>query len=238
MNDYTNYLKKLKSVCNKRKILLVEIGQINNLPIYKVTLNPLASKVVVFSAGIHGDEIAGPWTIIDFLKQFNPQNYLDVKIILFPVASPTAFDKKKRYSYLGKDLNRLFCRKKLSSENRILFQNLKYEKVFFFHALHEDVDEYSFYLYNFENKKEKIYCDIIQLAKNHFPINNSIQIYNNPAVKGLIINRPDGSFEDRMFQDGVPFSMCTETPGKQPLKKRVILNVEIMNKIIDFTSRQ
>jgi len=238
MSYYTNYLKKLKSACNKRKISLVEVGQINNLPIYKVTLNPSASKIVVFSAGIHGDEIAGPWAIIDFLKQFNFQNYSGVKIILFPVASPTAFDKKKRYNYLEKELNSLFCRKQLTNENRILFSALKKEKVYFFHALHEDVDENSFYLYNFENKKEKIYRSIIKLAKDHFPINNSAKIYKDSAIKGLIINRQDGSFEDRMFRDGTPYSMCTEIPGKQLLKKRIILNVEIMNKIIDFTSHQ
>lgn len=238
MTYYYDYLEKLESVCQKRNIELHEIGKINLLPIYKIVLNPTGRKVVVFSAGIHGDEIAGPWSIIDFLKQYDFQRYPNIKIIIFPVASPTAFDKRKRYNYLNKELNGLFCRKRLTHENRILFNELKNEKVFFFHALHGDIDEFSFYLYNFENQEERIYRDLIKLAEKYFPINISQKIYNDPAINGLIINRPDGSFEDRMFQEGTLYSMCTESPEKQPLNKTVALNVDLMNKVIDFTSRQ
>lgn len=237
MDYYLDYLKKLKSVCDKRKIPLVEIGQANQLPIYKITLNPLAQKTVVFSAGIHGDEIAGPWAIIAFLKQFNFKKYSGIKVILFPVANPTAFNQKQRLNYLNKNLNSLFCRKRLSSENKVLLDALKHERILFFHALHEDLDATSFYLYNFERKPEPIYRGIIALAKKHFPINNAALIYNDPAVKGLIINRADGSFEDRMFRDGVPYSMCTETPGQRPLGKRVVLNAKLMYKVMDYAAK-
>ncbi len=238
MSYYYHYLKKLESVCNKKKIDLMKIGEIRNFPVYKITINPLSSRTICFSAGIHGDEIAGSWAIIEFIKKYLPAQFLKIKIIIFPVASPTAFDKKKRYHYAGKDLNRLFCRKKLTGENRILFSSLNEEKVFFFHSLHEDVDENSFYLYNFEKEEEHFYRDILKLAKNYFSINTASKIDNNPAVDGLVINHQDGSFEDRMFRDGTPYSMCTETPGKQPLKKRIALDVDIMNKVIDFVSRQ
>lgn len=235
MNYYSDYIKKLKLVCENKKISLIEIGQINDLPMYKTILNPFAKKVVVFSAGIHGDEIAGPLAMIELLKQFNFQNYPDIKTILFPVASPTAFNNKKRCNYLDQDLNRLFCEKELPSENKILLQQLTNEKISFFHALHEDLDEYFFYLYNFENKEEKIYRDIIPLGKELFPINKSAKI-SNYSINGLIINHQDGSFEDRMFRDGAHYSMCTETPGKQLLEERISLNFKIMNKVIEFTS--
>lgn len=238
MTYYYNYLEKLEAVCKRKKIQLQEIGNINLLPIYKIVLNPSGNKVVVFSAGIHGNEIAGPWSIIDFLNQYNFQSYPNIKIIIFPVASPTAFNVRKRYNYLNKELNGLFCRKKLTSENRILFNELKNEKVFFFHALHGDIDEYSFYLYNFENKEVNIYRDFITLAEKYFPINKSQKIYKDPAINGLIINRQDGSFEDRMFREGTLYSMCTESPEKQPLNKTIELNVDLMNKVIDFTSHQ
>jgi len=79
---------------------------------------------------------------------------------------------------------------------------------------------------------------LIKLAEKYFPINRSQKIYNDPAINGLIINRQDGSFEDRMFREGTPYSMCTEAPEKQPLRKIVALNVDLMKKVIDFTSRQ
>lgn len=237
MNCYNDYVKKLKLVCGKKKAALVEIGRTNNFPLYKIVINPQATAAVVFSAGIHGDEVAGPWAILDFLKRSNFKKHPGVKVIIFPVANPTAFDKKKRLNHLDKDINNLFRKKSLTNENKILIQQLKKEKVFFFHALHEDLDASSFYLYCFEDKKEKIYREFIKLAKAHFPINNSAKIYNRPATKGLIImNSSDGSFEDRVYHDGARYSMCTETPGKQQLKERIALSVAIMNKALDFTA--
>jgi len=75
MAYYQNYLDKLESVCKKKRIQLQEIGRVNLLPIYKIILNTSGEKVIVFSAGIHGDEIAGPWAIIDFLNKYNFVNW-------------------------------------------------------------------------------------------------------------------------------------------------------------------
>lgn len=234
MSYYTDYLKKLLLICDKKKIHIKKIGKIHNFPMYKIIINPKAKKAVCFSAGIHGDEIASSWAILKFLEEYDSSKFPDIKIIIFPVASPTAFNMKKRYNYLNKELNGRFCDKRLTGENKILLSSLKKEKILFFHSLHEDVDEKRFYLYNFEKKEEKIYRGIIKLAKTFFPINNSRKIYKDPAVNGMIINRQDGSFEDRLFRDGAIYSMCTETPGKQSIKKRVELSVAIMKLVINF----
>jgi len=236
MGNYNPYLKKLRPVCSQKKIKLIKLGTANSFPLYQIILNPSASKTVVFSAGIHGNEIAGPLAVIQFLKQFNQKKWSGLKIVIFPVANPAGFDNNDRLNHLRIDLNRQFCKRNLKNENKILFNSLK--KVFFFHAIHEDITVSSFYLYNFENKKEKIYRDIISIAKRYFPINKSSRIYKESAVNGLIRNQKDGSFEDRMFRDKTPYSMCTETPGLQPLQKRVLLNVKIMNNVLDFAKKR
>ena len=214
-------------------------GKNKEYPLYIVSNNAKKpSAAVCFSAGIHGDEIAGSFAVLEFIKKHNFSNFKNIKIILIPVANPTGFDKCKRCNYLNKDLNGLFCKKVLSGENKLIYFSIKNSKIIFFHALHEDVDEKSFYLYNFEKKQEQIYRDIIKEAKQYFPINTAEKIYNDSALNGMIINRKDGSFEDRMFRDGVPYSMCTETPGKQPLKKRVELNRIIMEMALGFAYSQ
>ncbi|HRY36302.1 MAG TPA: succinylglutamate desuccinylase/aspartoacylase family protein [Candidatus Magasanikbacteria bacterium] len=241
MSYYNTYLKKLNSVCKRKKLDLIEIGRVGfkkEYPIYKIVINPLKKgRVVCFSAGIHGYEIAGPWAVLEFLKKLNVEK-LKNKLIIFPVANPSGFDKNIRHNWQRKNLNALFCSKKMPEENKILLNALKNEKVRFFHALHEDVEEKSFYLYNFEKKPEKIYRDIIKLAKKYFPINLAKEIYGDKSVGGLIINRADGSFEDRLFREGTPYSMCTETPGKHSLKKRVELSVVIMEKVIKFINKK
>ncbi len=218
---------------------MIEIGKVGfkkEYPIYKIVINEnKKDKTVCFTTGIHGEEVAGPWTILKFLEKLNIKKLKNTKIIIFPVANPSGFDKNKRFNWQKKNLNALFCNKKLSGENKILFEALNKEKIYFFHALHEDIDEKSFYLYNFEKKPEKIYRDIIKLSKKYFSTNLSKEIYGDKAIGGLIINRTDGSFEDKLFRDGTPYSMCTETPGKKPLKQRVDLNVKIMDLVIKFT---
>ncbi len=237
---YEKYIKKLKEVCIKNGIKLQKIGDVGKkkeYPMFKIVLGNSRKKTVCFSGGIHGEEPAGPWAILEFMKHYNSKRYKDTKIILFPVANPYGFDRGIRRNFLNKDLNGHFCKSVLSGENKVLYNAVKNENIFFFHALHEDEGFKKFYLYNFEKKPEKIYRDIILLAKKYFPIDTRKRIYNDPAKNGLIINRPDGSFEDKMFRDGVPYSMCTETPEAHPLRKRIELNVKIMNVVLDFTKK-
>jgi len=113
---------------------------------------------------------------------------------------------------------------------------MREEKPFFFHALHEDTRSGSFYMFNFEKKKERIYRSLVKLAAGHFPVNRSRRILRDPAIKGIIINREDGSFEHWMYCRGTPYSMCTETPGQRPLRRRIALSVALMNKVLDFSS--
>ena len=236
MGRYYRYLEKLGFACRKAGARPEKIGLVNRMPVYKITLNPAGPVTVAFSAGIHGDEIAGPWAILDFLKQYDRRDYPGIRIVLFPVASPTAFDKEKRYNYLDKELNLSFLGKRPPRECRILQKAMKREKPFFFHALHEDMRSNSFYLFNFERKKEKIYRDLVRLAARFMPVNRSRRIIRDRATNGIIINREDGSFEHWIYRRGAPYSMCTETPGWQPLKKRAALSVTLMNRVLDFST--
>lgn len=227
----------MNAVCKKKNLDLVEIGRVGfkkEYPIYKIIINN-KGKTVCFSAGIHGYEIAGPWAVLKFLEKLNIKKIKN-KLIIFPVANPTGFDKNIRENYLKKNLNALFCKKSLTGENKILYNEIKYEKIFFFCALHEDMDKKTFYIYNFEKQPEIIYRDIIKLAKKYFTIELAEKIYGDKASGGLVTNLQDDSFEDKLFRKGTPYSMCTETPGKQPLKKRIEASVKIMEKVVKFSS--
>lgn len=230
---YNEFIKSLKDVCIKRKLKLKNIGSIQDYPIYQIIINNFSPiNTICFSAGIHGDEIAGPLSILKFLKEYNLNKIKGNRLIIFPVANPFGFDKQKRRNCLNKDLNRHFCDRNLNNENKILYNSIKNKNINFFHALHEDVDETKFYLYAFERKQEKIYREILKLAKLYVPINTAY------GSNGLIINQKDGSFEDRLFRDGIPFSMCTEIPGKYSLKKKINLNIKLMNLVIDFVNNK
>jgi len=239
---YEEYVNKLKEACRKKRWKVKEIccvGKNKEYKIFCIANNPLKyTKTVCFLAGMHGDEIGGPFAIVKFIEKFDAKKFGRLKIIIIiPVGNPSGFDKGKRRNYLNKDLNGHFCGRTLFEENKIIYNAVKNKKIFFVHVLYEDIDEARFYLYNFEKNEEEIYKNIIKMASNHVKINKDKEIYGNKSKNGIIKNRKDCSFEDRLFRDGTPFSMCTESPGKLPLAKRVDLNVKVMNFVLKFALR-
>lgn len=234
---YLNYLKEISKI-KKEGIEIIKVGIAYRLPLIKIILNKSGKRTVCFSAGIHGEEIAGPLAVLEFLKRYNAKEFPNIKIILFPVVNPSGFDKEERLNKEGINLNQSFLEKNIPKEDKIFYNEIKKEKIFFFHALHEDSDEKRFYLYNFEKRFEKVYRKIISLAKKFFPINLEKIIDHAPASKGMITNKPDKSFEYRLYKEKkTKYSLCTETPMKQSLKKRIRLNVEIMRLILNFVKK-
>lgn len=238
---YFDFIEKLSAVCKENVTELQQLGCVGKkreYPLYAVTFDNIVEphKTVCFSAGIHGDEVAGPFAAVQFIEKYDPKEYPNLRVILFPAANPAGFDSKRRRNNLNRDLNRHFRKPRLSGENNLLYKFLKYENIFFFHALHEDLDEHRFYLYVYGSRDEQIYNEIIGLASNHFPIHKGRRICNDQAKKGIIGTIRDNSLEHRLYQEGTPFAIATETPGRESLEKRVKLNAELMKHIAKFSN--
>ena len=54
MDYYSGYTKKLEAICSRKGASLIEIGRVNDMPMYRVILNSFGEKRIVYSAGIHG----------------------------------------------------------------------------------------------------------------------------------------------------------------------------------------
>lgn len=240
---YSLFLEELHSVCKEKGLrprVIGFAGKDKELPIYKIVIPAVGRprKTVLFAAGMHGNETAGSWAVISFLKRYSPDKYNNLRIVILPVANPYGFDNNKRRNSFGKDLNRHFCDPRLTEDNKILYNSIADENIHFFHSMHEDPDERNFYAYGYEKNTEKIYRDIVKFGGRFFPINNKKKIYGDVADKGLILNIKDGSLEQRLTNDGVPYVICTETPGKQPFSERVEANARMMKKVIQFCNKK
>ena len=56
-------------------------------------------KIMLIRAGIHGDEVAGPLTIIQYFNRiFDYAHKRDVKLIIYPLGNPAGFDARQRYN--------------------------------------------------------------------------------------------------------------------------------------------
>lgn len=243
--SYAKYIKELLTLCNKHKIKFKIIGYEKyekidmSYPIYHIIINPNAKIDFCICAGVQAYEIAGPLTILHLLQ--TPQKYFNRKIRyhIFPLINPTSFDLRQRFDDDNRDLNTI-TKQTLKSKNYREVQAFirdigkKYSDAFL--SLHEDNDERRFYAYVFEKAIEPVYRKIINQIGKHNKILDQKLIYGDKSqAEGLIINEHDRSFEDYLFthkQAGI--SICTETPGKLALNKRISMNTQVIMLLTKF----
>lgn len=243
--SYAKFISELLDECQKHRIEykiigFKEFGGIGmEYPIYRCAVNLQAKRKICLVSGIHGYEIAGPLTMLWLFKK--PSKYFDKNIsyYIYPVINPVSFDLRQRFNSEGADLN-VVNSKILKDEKYIeaqyFFNDVEEIKFDAFISLHEDVDREDFYAYVFENKEELVYREIIKNASRYCKIWKAEKIYSDKTDKnGLIINKYDQSFEDRIFQlKKAKLSLCTETPGKLDIETRIKINLDNIKILSDF----
>lgn len=210
---------------------LTQIGTKDNEQIFKVVINPNAKKTICFIAGLHGDEQAGPYGVLEFLRSgYHVPSHK--RVILIPLANPTGFEQNKRENADNVDINRHFLKKELSGECKNLWDALKTENIDLLHTLHEDPDLKAFYLYYTHHKE--LAEDLRELATKYFDIfqkgeRTSVEETEGQGDKVLngMIPLPHvvrGTIEDKcLIERAIPY-ITTESPGKIDLKKRTEFN--------------
>jgi hypothetical protein len=169
-----------------------EIGGFKLLALHRLSKIENAKRIYI-SAGIHGDEPAGPLAALKLLQENNwPEN---TEIFLLPCLNPIGFTLNQRENADGIDLNRDYRQPK-STEVRAHIAWLKRQPKFdLYLCLHEDWESHGFYLYD-PNPDDKfpLTKKIIEAVKQICPIDFSEIIENRPAQNGII--RPKISLEE------------------------------------------
>lgn len=117
-----------------RTLLCVEIGDVS-LP------------TIALAAGIHGDEPAGPWALLDLLESDAFDEGFAYRI--WPCTNPSGYAAKTRESAEGIDVNRTFGRGGSSPEARAILMSNRDRKFALSIDLHEDCDSAGFYCYDY-----------------------------------------------------------------------------------------
>jgi predicted deacylase len=117
-----------------RTLLCVEIGDASR-------------PTVALAAGIHGDERAGPWALLDLLETDALNDAYAYRI--WPCTNPTGYAAGTRASVDGVDVNRTFGRGGSSPEARAIVMSNRDRKFALSIDLHEDCDSTGFYCYDY-----------------------------------------------------------------------------------------
>jgi len=237
---YKAFISQLHQICSERKTLLKYKRLKNGYKFYYFHLNnnPKVKKSICFSAGIHGDEVAGPLAILKFLKEYNVNPR--VRLLVFPLANPHGYDNESRYNHKRQDINRRFWDDdELEDEAKVMYGLLKKEKLTLFYSLHEWEGRSGFYLYASNKRKKKRYEALADLAREDFVVFDDTKINHERAYNGVVWHpekpyadlRSRNTLENKMYLDGVHY-LATETPSKADLEKRVSLTAKMMKFVI------
>jgi hypothetical protein len=178
------------------------------------------------SAGIHGDEPAGPLALLQLLREdrWPPGSAL----WLCPCLNPSGFARNRRENGTGLDLNRDY-RNPQSSEVQIHTAWLERQPAFDLAlCLHEDWEAHGFYLYELNPDSRPTRAEhAIAAVERVCPIDPSAVIEGRPARGGVIrpeLNaalRPDWPEAFYLIQHKTRHSYTLEAPSDFALATRV-----------------
>jgi hypothetical protein len=244
-DDIICYYERLLVVSEILQLHIEELGKVQDKPIFLISPKQLSSGPHILIAGcFHGDEPAGSWSILRFLK--NLKSYpTDFNLSFLPLVNPTGFERKIRTNYLNQDSNRGYCHTQSGSpepseEGIILLRQLPKVNILaqdIFLSLHEDWELTKFYIYSFEESHEPgLFTEALKFAERQYFEPYPDGLLEGGTVKdGVIFKFCDGSFEDMLFHNGTKMTACTETPGKMNLETRINANSYIIDRLCKFT---
>lgn len=187
--------------------------------------SPAATHRIYISAGIHGDEPAGPAAILQLLEE----NVwpADADLWLCPCLNPTGFTLNRRENAGGIDLNREY-HAPTATEVQAHIRWLDTQPTFDLGlCLHEDWEAHGFYLYELNpDQRPSLAEAIIASVAQVCPIDLSAEIETRPARGGIVrpdvdpLSRPQWPEAFYLLQHKTRLSYTLEAPSDFPLATR------------------
>ena len=191
-----------------------------------------ASPRLYLSAGIHGDEIAGPLALLEMIRR--PGFFAGFDVTMFPILNPNGLALGVRTNRDEVDLNRDYRNSRSLEIKGHIESLLTLGRFDASMLLHEDYEGIGAYLYELNDTLDPgLGAKIIAAMGLHVPIDLRPEIEEAPAHGGVISRRDLvaklGRLEDRpawaeaayltIYHTEVNYTI--ETPKPFPIKARV-----------------
>lgn len=137
---------------------------------------------IYLSAGIHGDEAAAPWGLLEWARRYGSR-LRDRNFRIFPCLNPWGLDSNCRLDANGKDLNRAFhdATHPLIGAWRAEMRNERFACTV---CLHEDFDAHGMYVYE-STRGSRLGNELLRECED------------------LLNRQPDGDVEELESENGV-----------------------------------
>jgi hypothetical protein len=190
------------------------------------------------SAGIHGDEPAGPLAVRELMREGSWP--ADVELLVCPCLNPTGFPMNRRENAQGIDLNRQYLHLE-AAETRAHVEWLERAPRFDVTlCLHEDWESHGFYLYELNPDQRPSHAEeVIRRVAEVCPVDLSEEIEGRAARGGIVrpsadpLSRPEWPEAFWLLRNKTRHSYTLEAPSDFPLETRVAALVTAVRTVLE-----
>lgn len=252
LGRYLGETIEIQSVLNEIRTLALKHGWVSDsfLNSGQVSLDGyhlparVPRKRLYISAGIHGDEPAGPAAVRELLRSHAWPESIDVWVC--PCLNPSGFSLNTRESAAGLDLNRQYHDPEAAEEIRAhtawLSRLPRFDAAV---CLHEDWEAQGFYLYELNLDNRPSFAEeIVRRAARVCPIDTSPMIEGREAHGGIIrpshdpTSRPQWPEAFYLIAHKTCLSYTLEAPSDYPMATRVAALVAGVGAVLDLLQAQ
>ncbi len=237
-HDYALLIRRWRAVARAAGLRMEVLAQAGKLPVYFLRTTPQPDpRTIYISAGIHGDEPAGPAGLIRWAEK-SPARLRADPFLLFPCLNPWGLLNNSRGDAQGCDLNRTFANKRPPTPVRELLRLIDRDRFALSLTLHEDYDATGFYVYEVMRRAPFWGEQLLEVARPLIAIDARASIDRRRARAGLVRRQ----FKPQRFP-AMPESILlhrrhsyrtftTETPSEFALEERVAAHVAVIEKCV------
>ncbi len=238
-HDYKQLIGEWRRLSGRENLKFECLLKKDGLPVMKIRGgNHSPRDVIYLSAGIHGDEPAGPRALLEWAK-VRIKDFTSIPLLIYPCLNPWGYLNNSRFDLSGKDLNRVWgcpshplvkkVTHSIDGTNFGLSLNL-----------HEDYDANGIYLYEpcRGGKNDSSAELILQAGEKIIPRDTRLMIDGRKARDGIIRPRAVKDSETEMpealylFNQSGGRNFTIETPSEFDFQARVSAQVRMIDAAI------
>ena len=239
VHDYLHLVERWRRVARRAGLRLRKLGRTDGYDVFWLSTPRLgAAHGLYVSAGIHGDEPAGPEALLRWAEE-NATRLASWPLLIFPCLNPWGIRNNSRTDADGRDLNRLFHDDKhptIAAVRRIAEPHHFAVAL----AMHEDYDAQGIYLYEVQRGTQRMGERLLAAARRVLPTDPRTNIERRKAQSGLIRRKVTPRvFEKMGFPEAVwlhfhhsDFTFTFETPSEADLELRVRAHIAVLEQCL------
>jgi protein MpaA len=195
------------------------------------------------SAGVHGDECAPPWALLQWAEA-EPEILKSQPVVIFPCLNPHGFVENVRHDHTGMDLNRNFQDDKVPLIGK--WQDFLEDREFSLAVnLHEDYDALGVYLYEIVRTSSRG-DELLSACSELIPRETASTVDGSEFKNGLLSHETDDLELQRVIDEdlegGCPESIWLamhhatdsfnfESPSEMALELRIAAHLRFLGAV-------